>query len=414
MCKVYLTVHRAASEIGGNCIEIATSRGERLILDVGKPLEGLLDCEVSLPGTLDLSTQVSGVLLTHAHQDHYGLLQSLPDDWPIYCGRATAKLIKLGFEIIHGPIERTFSTWQTSKPFDVGPFKVTPFLTDHSAFDAYMLLVEVDGKRILYSGDFRMHGRKAALVERLIRKPPSDINALVMEGTNLGREKVCKSEAELEEEFVQLFKRTSGRAFIAWSGQNVDRTVTLYRACLKAGRTLVVDIYTAEVLELLSEYGRIPQPGWPSLKVVVTKTLSSFYRHKGREQVTERMAKKGISAKKLAATPEKWVVMTRSSLIKDYIAAGVTPDSNDIWSWSMWPGYLNKPHGQEVKNWFEINKITSTHIHTSGHATPATLSEIARSINAKVLILVHGDAWKNEMKDMPPVTQVTNGVPFVI
>ncbi|MDQ3380849.1 MAG: hypothetical protein M3546_11125 [Actinomycetota bacterium] len=28
------------------------------------------------------------------------------------------------------------------KPFELGPFKTTPFLVDHSAFDAYALLVE--------------------------------------------------------------------------------------------------------------------------------------------------------------------------------------------------------------------------------------------------------------------------------
>ena len=412
--NILLTIHRAASEIGGNCIEIATSQGDRLILDVGKPLDVPEGSEVVLPGSLNLAKPVCGVLLSHAHQDHYGLLQSLPDDWPVFCGEATAKLIKLSSKVFHEPIERTFSTWQSGKSFTTGPFKVIPLLTDHSAFDAYMLLVEVAGKRILYSGDFRIHGRKASLVERLMRTPPPDIDVLVMEGTNLGSDKPCKSEADLEEDFVDLFNRTPGRAFIAWSGQNADRTVTLYRACKKTGRTLVVDIYTAEVLELLAEHGKIPRPGWPNLKVVVTKNMASFYRNRGREEVTERMVKNGISAKKLAASPGKWVVMTRSSLIKDYVAAGVTPDANDVWSWSMWSGYLDKSHGQKVKDWFDESETPSAHIHTSGHASPANLGEFARRINAKELILVHGTAWKPEMDGFPRITKAIDGEPFVI
>jgi ribonuclease J len=59
-----------------------------------------------------------------------------------------------------------------------------------------------------------------------------------------------------------------GRVFVTWSAQNVDRTVTLYRACLKAGRTLVVDLYTAEVMEAVAEFGRLPRPGLQNLKVV--------------------------------------------------------------------------------------------------------------------------------------------------
>jgi hypothetical protein len=76
-----------------------------------------------------------------------------------------------------------------------------------------------------------------------------------MEGTNLGSDKSCVTESELEADFEALFRQTKGRVFVSWLAQNVDRTVTLYRACLKAGRTLVVDLYTAEVLEMLGEFG---------------------------------------------------------------------------------------------------------------------------------------------------------------
>jgi ribonuclease J len=130
---------------------------------------------------------------------------------------------------------------------------VTPFLIDHSAFDAYMVLVEVNGKRIFYSGDFRTHGRKSVLTKRLMAAPPRNIDVLLMEGTNLGSDKSCATEDDLERDFVNPFRTTAGRVFVAWSGQNIDRTVTLYRACRKARRTLVIDLYTAEVLEAVGE-----------------------------------------------------------------------------------------------------------------------------------------------------------------
>ncbi|WP_433966793.1 hypothetical protein [Tunturiibacter gelidiferens] len=82
------------------------------------------------------------------------------------------------------PIDRDFRLWKSGSPFEVGPFRITPHLTDHSAFDAHMLLIEVQGKRLLYSGDFRTHGRKSPLVDRFMAAPPSDIDVLLMEGTN--------------------------------------------------------------------------------------------------------------------------------------------------------------------------------------------------------------------------------------
>ena len=94
-------------------------------------------------------------------------------------------------------IRQPFVTWTSGQQFRVGPFSVTPFLTDHSAFDAYMLLIEVEGRRILYSGDFRAHGRKATLVRRMMADPPRDLDVLLLEGTNLGSDKLCVSEKSL-------------------------------------------------------------------------------------------------------------------------------------------------------------------------------------------------------------------------
>jgi ribonuclease J len=170
------------------------------------------------------------------------------------------------------PLTRTFETWNSrSGPFAIGPFTVTPYFTDHSAFDAYMLLVEGAGKRILYTGDFRRHGRKSVLVDRFMANPPPNIDVLVTEGSNLGTDKPVKTEKEIEQDFVELFNRTRGRVFVSWSGQNIDRTVSLYRAAKRTGRILAIDLYTADVLDQIAEGTRLPRAGYTNLKVVVTK-----------------------------------------------------------------------------------------------------------------------------------------------
>jgi Predicted hydrolase of the metallo-beta-lactamase superfamily len=79
---------------------------------------------------------------------------------------------------------QSFTMWQ---PFQVGEFTITPYLMDHSAPDAAAFLIEADGQRLFYTGDFRGHGRKKVLLERLFKEPISDIDCLIMEGTLLGR-----------------------------------------------------------------------------------------------------------------------------------------------------------------------------------------------------------------------------------
>jgi hypothetical protein len=179
----------------------------------------------------------------------------------------------------------------------------------------------------------------------MMAKPPADIDVLLSEGTNLGSDKPVMSEKELESDFAELFKRTKGRVFISWSGQNIDRTVTIYRAAKKTGRTLAIDLYTADVLDRISEGSSLPRPGFPNLKVVVTKRLRNNYRNQGREEFIERIAqaRQGISAKKLEGGHH--IIMLRSGLLDDYQKAGVVPTAEDAYNFSMWRGYLSEPFG---------------------------------------------------------------------
>ena len=169
---VQLTVHRATQEIGGNCIELSTSDGPRIILDVGRPLDALRDASQLLPKSLDLNAGADGVLISHPHQDHYGLLEDVPAGWPIFSGAATERLIRLSLRHFWERVAVCIPPMEERCRIQIGPFTVTPFLIDHSAFDAYMLLIEVHGKRILYSGDFRIHGRKSTLTRRLMVRRP--------------------------------------------------------------------------------------------------------------------------------------------------------------------------------------------------------------------------------------------------
>ncbi|MDI1262773.1 MAG: MBL fold metallo-hydrolase [bacterium] len=411
---VKLVVHRATQEIGGNCVEVTASGGQRLLLDIGRPLDAARGATDLLPATLDLGGAPATILISHPHQDHYGLLQAAPAAWPVHSGAATEKLIKLTAAIVGEPITRDFRTWNSDRPFQAGPFTVTPFLTDHSAFDAYMLLIEVEGRRILYSGDFRLHGRKSSLVTRFMSKPPDDIDVMLLEGTNLGADKPWMSEDELEAQFCRLFGETRGRVFVAWSAQNIDRTVTLYRACLKTGRTLVVDLYTAEVLELLGEYANLPRAGWKQIRVVITSAFANLYRARGNEAFVSRMAEHGIAARRLAETPSEWVVMTRKSLIRDYFRQNVTPDADDAWSWSMWRGYLDGADGQAMQAWLGCNGARACHLHTSGHASPDDLRKFASAMQAGCVVPIHGAAWDTHAAGFDAIRRLGDGEPLVI
>ena len=197
---------------------------------------------------------VAAVLLSHAHIDHYGLLRFAHPDIPIWMSIGTKSLADVSNVFLDTSVRldmvKTFAMWQA---FHIREFTVTPYLVDHSAPDAVAFLIEANGQRVFYTGDFRGHGRKGVLLDRLTKDPPSNIDYLIMEGSMLGRDDgLYPGEVDVEEALYDLIRRQQGPSYVFTSSQNLDRLVSIYRAVRLSGKLLVIDLYTAFVLDKLS------------------------------------------------------------------------------------------------------------------------------------------------------------------
>jgi ribonuclease J len=167
-------IHRGAAEIGGSCVELEHD-GARLVIDLGLPLETDADVAQPLPNVPGLTGSAGdllGVVISHNHPDHDGLLGQLSDSVQVFASltgrRMDAAASRFRSELFDGRIVRGL---RDRVPIRLGPFSVTPLLVDHSAFEAFALLVEAGGRRLLYSGDLRAHGRKPSTWRRLIEDP---------------------------------------------------------------------------------------------------------------------------------------------------------------------------------------------------------------------------------------------------
>ena len=218
-------IHRGGRQIGGSCVEVE-ARGRRILIDLGLPLDADENESQYLPNTNGLDgadPTLLGVLISHPHLDHFGLLAHVSPKIPVGMGPAARRILKAAAPFLPGAWATPARGWdyQSEQSFDIGPFRVTPFLVDHSAYDAYALLIESNGESIFYSGDFRAHGRKAALFDRLIANPPTNINALLLEGSSIGRigdDQQFSTESDIEAELVQVLSAAEGLAMVHTSG----------------------------------------------------------------------------------------------------------------------------------------------------------------------------------------------------
>jgi len=279
-----------------------------------------------------------------------------------------------------------------------------------------MLLVEVSGTRILYSGDFRMHGRKAVLVDRLIEELAGSVDVLLMEGTNLGADKPVIPESVLEQRFVDLAKSTPGQVYVQWSAQNIDRTVTLYRAAKRSERELVIDLYAADVLARVAEGTGVPRPGadFKLLRVLILPSGKRLFARASRADVADRMAVQpsAISRRRLALRPA--IIMLRDSMLRDFERGGLGFTSKDAYAFSNWLGYLDKGDPQTAWHKAQDAGARTLHLHTSGHASSADLERFAQSIAPRWLVPVHGIAWDQPGIALPPLRRLSDGQPWKI
>lgn len=387
-------IHRGAEEVGGSSVELEAA-GERLILDVGLPLDSVAAETARPPVAAEVGDpSLRGVVVSHAHPDHYGLLEAIDDQVPVYMGEATARILRIAKFYASGVDVTPAGFLSDRETLDIGPFRVTPYLVDHSAFDSYALLVEAAGRRLFYTGDLRAHGRKTGTFTRLVDRAPSNVDALLLEGTTVGRpgglgDHAPASEDEVEERCLAAFTATPGMALACYSPQNVDRLVSVYRAAIRSRRDLVMDLYAADVA---AATGRetIPQAEWERVRVYVPQAQRVKLKNSGEFWRVNRLQGSRIFAEELAADPSRWVMTFRSSMAGELERPGCLAGASALWL--MWPGYLQGESGHKTRDRFSRLGVALETVHVSGHAHVADLKRLASAIDAGRVVPIHTDS----------------------
>ncbi|MGO9258338.1 MAG: MBL fold metallo-hydrolase [Bryobacteraceae bacterium] len=387
-------IHRGTKQIGGTCVEIEAS-GSRIIVDLGLPLDAVAADPALIPqisGLREDDPSLLAIILSHGHRDHWGLISKVRPGIPIVMGKATERIMRAAADFV--PDAFAPNAWrhlESGKPLQIGPFTITPHLVDHSGFDAYALEIEAGGRRVFYSGDLRAHGRKSKLFELMLKKPPKNIDVMLMEGSSLGRLGESESfptEEALERIFIERFKTTPGIVLVACSAQNIDRIVTIYRAAKQTGRTLIVDAYAAEVLKATG-HDSIPKPvrGWPNLAVFIPQRQRVQLVKKNIAPIVDSYRGFRVWPEQLAEHAPRSVMLFRAWMLRDFVRAGALTGARVIWS--QWEGYLKEGSGEQLKIDCEARGIPFDIIHTSGHATIADLKRLATAVNPKALVPIH-------------------------
>ncbi|MBR3893063.1 MAG: MBL fold metallo-hydrolase [Alistipes sp.] len=389
-----LTIHRGTHEIGGSCVEICTDKAN-ILIDLGMPLDyDKHTTEEQTQIRSDAAEWCKGVdalFLSHAHADHYGFLDLLPQDTPIYATEETFAMLALDGILGDDPTKHLEKhPLKSGQSCEVADIIVTVYTVDHSAYGACAYLIECDGKRILYSGDIRLHGVKGVLYKNL----PKGVDYLLLEGTNVLRVKNNPTEREIENQFVKAFNDAPDALHLVWcSAKNIDRICALFRACIRCGRTLVLDPYTANVLAAVARLN-------PKIPTVTTaKQMRVYFPYYLTKRLLERNPKSYIysleprknkvSYNDFMTKPKRYVMLVRPTVLT-YLQRIKALRIRFIRS--IWSGYWNEPSTERFRGWVEEHCEVVKDIHSSGHADTQSLQRIVEQIRPQTIIPIHTDS----------------------
>ena len=359
----------------------------------------MVDCGVTFPGPdlpgVDLvlpdirflaeeRRNLKGIIITHAHEDHYGALNEL---WPglnvpVYASPFTAGMLEAKRDYERSRTEIPVTIFKQGDRINLGPFEIEAVGVNHSIPEPMSLAIRTPLGTVVHTGDWKIDLEPSLgplTDEARFRKLGDEgVLALICDSTNAVRDGISPSEREVSERLTKIIEASEGRVGITTFSSNVGRIRSIARAAEAAGREVLLlgssmkrvtnvarDIGLMEGIKPFieeDEFGYIPRD-----KVVVILT--------------------GSQGEPRAALAK----IARDEMRNVAFSAGDTI----IFSSRAIPG--NEKAINDIKNGLVeqgIHIITDAEalVHVSGHPRRNELQQMYGWVRPKMVVPVHGEA----------------------
>jgi len=327
---------------------------------------------------------VLGIVLTHAHEDHFGALLDL---WPrlrlpIYATPFTAALLEAKRLGEPGATDIPVNVIPLDGRFKLGPFDIEYVSMAHSIPESNGLIIRTPLGAVLHTGDWKIDPTPvtgAPTDEAKLRAlGQSGCLALIGDSTNAIREGRSPSEADVSKSLMDLIKTAPARVGVTTFASNVARIRAVAEAAAACEREVVI---VGRAMERISQVAR--ETGY--LKDIGEFRPLEAYGYLPPDRVVALCT---------GSQGEPRAALSRIAE-DDHPEVTFSPGDRVIFSSRAIPG--NEKAVMRVINGLVaqgIEVITDrTHlVHVSGHPRRAELADMIKWVRPQILIPVHGEA----------------------
>ena len=360
-----------------------------LMVDLGISFadESLPGVDVVLPDISfieERKDKLEGLILTHAHEDHYG---AIPYLWerlgvPVYGTAFTLALLrrKLAESRIDFDIEMHEIDY--NQPYDFGPFSVELLALNHSIPDPAALILRTSEGTLLHTGDWKFDDApqigQNTDAQKLGEIGEEGVLALIGDSTNAMVKGRTPSEQTAHDGLTAEIAKAQGRVAITCFASNVARVDSIVRAAHANGRSVaIVGRALQRTIDAARECGYL-------------RDLPDFVK----ESDVGLIPRENIVIICTGSQGETRAAMARiASASHDTI--DLDPGDTVIYSSRQIPG--NEPAISKIQDMLLRRGIfvvtdDDAPVHVSGHPARDEMIEMYGLVKPKISIPVHGTA----------------------
>jgi len=359
-----------------------------LIVDCGVSFAGpeLPGIDLVLPDIKFLEDEVdniAGMVITHAHEDHYGGILHL---WPylkvpVYATAFTAGLLAAKTESEPGAEEVPVTLVKQGDQVQIGPFNVEFVAMAHSIPEPCALAIRTPAGMVLHTGDWKIDPTPGVGLpidmDRLAELGREGVMALVCDSTNAIRDGISPSEAEVAEELKKVMAKAKHRIAVTTFASNVARIRAIAEAAAANDRdVVVVGRSMHRVIEVAGELGYLE-----GLKPFHEEEAFGYLpREKAVLLCTGSQGENRAALARIAAGDHRNIALAKGDMV--------------IFSSRTIPGN-EKAVGEVLNNLadkdVEIITDKDALVHVSGHPRRGELEQLYKLVQPKVVLPVHGE-----------------------
>ncbi len=361
--------------------------GRWLMVDLGISFadETLPGVDIVLPdvGFAERLPEIEGLVITHAHEDHYG---GVPYLWPrlrcpIWCTPFVAAALARKLDDVPFGREVQINVVEPGEPFRVGSFDLSFIHVTHSVPDANALVLRTDYGNVLHTGDWKLDpeplvGDKTP-VDQLTALGRDGVLAMLGDSTNVLRPGDSGSEAEVRDSLIELVKQQKKRVLITTFSSNIARISSMMDAAKASGRIpAIVGRSMLRMLEAAREVGYLKD----APRAIDAREASSLPREKVMLICTGSQGEPRSALARIAGKNHPFIKLEAgdSAIFSSKIIPGNERKLYDL-------------HNQLVRNGVEVITEDDHFVHVSGHPSRDELERMIRWIKPKILVPVHGE-----------------------